>query len=133
MTEQRLNEISIVCDRIRELNALLKATYSAYRSPLLTGSKSIRQCADPTANAAYKALEMQSEREKLFYLLADFERELSQITDFEIVAIIRWRYIMGLSWTGAARRMYGCSKSGLYCKRKVVCFLQSCIEYSSEE
>lgn len=106
ITLEQLEELSFACKRIREIQEELKHVYNAVKSPSLTNTRQHNEPADPTVRAVHKAEKLHEELDRLLAIRMAFEEELEQIPDGELCAIIRWRFIIGLSWKMTSWKVY---------------------------
>ena len=112
MTIEELKQYRGLCADIDAIRAELNAAYEPIRSP--TGNTNEGHGTtpgNPTEKAVFKAMDIQ---ERLFDQLKEQERIrleieswLMTIKDPEITAIIRWKYIIGLSWKQTSLKVYG--------------------------
>ena len=102
---ERLEQIETVCSRIREVQKALQSVYNTYQSPRFDGIKYTSQPADPTSKAFYEAQRLSQELDELLKVRQDFEEELMK-ADCEIQAIIRYRYLIGLSWKETSMKVF---------------------------
>ena len=108
ITVQRLEKTAVICRRIRELRNAIQHTYNTYRSPSFDRSyrKSTGHVSDPVVNAVNHLQDLHSQLAECLDYMYQFENDLSQIDNNEIIAIIRCHYILGDTWSDTSWKMY---------------------------
>lgn len=115
MTLDRLEEISDVCRQIQEIDEQIQAAYNTYRSPQFN---SVRQrnggeTSDPVTAALHAIETLDAKKAECLAEWISFEKELCQIPEIDIQAVIRWKYLIlnkngrALSWREVNKRVYG--------------------------
>jgi len=112
MTIEELKQYRGLCADIDAIWAELEAVYMPIRSP--TGNTNEGHGTtpgNPTEQAAFKAMAVQ---ERLIDQLKEQERIrleieswLMTVEDPELSALVRWHYIIGLTWEKTALKVYG--------------------------
>ena len=66
---------------------------------------------DPTAHSAMRIIHLKEaldeQRESMYALLEEIETWLITCEDPEVVSIIRWHYLLGLTWKQTNLKVYG--------------------------
>lgn len=93
----------------RELNTLYNPVSSPNGREMIgsfSGSPS-----DPTAHAALRIIalreQLDEERERMYATLEEIEEWLASCKDTEVVSIIRWHYLLRLTWKQTTMKVYG--------------------------
>lgn len=114
MTLERLEEISDVCRRIQEIDEQIQAAYNTYKSPQFSGIRTRNnKTADPVARAFDQLQLLDMKKAACLDKWIAFEKELCQIPEPDIQAIIRWRFLIPtkdgcrMKWNEVNRKVYG--------------------------
>ena len=113
MTIEALEQYRGICSNISAIYAELTNAYYPYRSPNAKTEPIINSSvpSNPTQQAAFNALDLQERLEQRLeeqaIALKEIETWLLTLTDPEIESIIRWHYVIGLSWKETTEQIYG--------------------------
>ena len=112
MTIEQLEQYRGICSNIAAIKEELQAAYYPIASPTGKtegGHGSVPGA--PTERAAFKAMDLE---ERLTHRIAEQEGAAAEIeswlltvADAEIESIVRWHYVIGLSWRQTTLKVYG--------------------------
>lgn len=112
MTIQQLEQYRGICANIAAIRKELTASYYPIASPTgktEPGNNSVPR--HPTERAAFRAMDLKeqlaSRLEEQAIAAAEIETWLLTVGDPEIESIVRWHYIIGLSWKDTTMEVYG--------------------------
>lgn len=112
MTKEKLEMYYGISSNIEAINAEIDTLYKPITSPQgrpMSGHSSVPS--SPTETSAMRIIYLKdmlvAEREKLYALAEEIENWLTTVDDTEIVAIIRWHYLMRLPWNKTNIKVYG--------------------------
>lgn len=124
VTLERCEAMAKTYRRFRELLDLRDTLYNTYHSPALEfRNKSAGNLSDPTAEAVRRIGKIDEELLPIMKAVFAFEDDLHALTDYEVAAIIRWHYLIGLSWTDTNMKVYG-TRDYNYSRKKVLRYLK---------
>ena len=106
ITIERLKEARCVFREYRELQDQIQAAYNTYHSPQFDYVKSSNGKADPVVLAFHKIEKLNDQLDNRLGFISDFENDLLRINNYEVQAIIRYRYILGYTWSQTSRIIY---------------------------
>lgn len=107
---EQLENFRMINSELKALNSQIKNTYNTYHSPAIgNGRNSVP--GDPTARAIEKLSKLQDlysiKYVSMTKLLDEIETWINTIENTEIRSIIRWHYLLGLSWKQTSKKVYG--------------------------
>ena len=114
MTLETLNQYAYLRSSIEAIERQIEDKYFPVKSP--NGRENIGGTrggtpSDPTAQNALDADELKesikAKQEKLIALSYEIERWLETVKDAELESIVRWRFILCLTWRATSVRVYG--------------------------
>lgn len=110
MTIHQLQEYIGIKAEIKAIEDELNNLYRPIHSPVSSESHSSTP-GNPTETSVMKILQLEkkleSKRDQLLEKRKKIEEWLDIVTDNEICAIVRWRYIKGLNWKQTNIKVYG--------------------------
>lgn len=122
MTIEELEQYRGILGEIKAVEAEINSLYDVRRSPngkQSSGSAGSRP-SDPTGKAAIRIIELKekllTQQERWSDAAFSIETWLQSVDDLEIRAIVRWHYMLGLSWKRTSGKVYG--KNDYYIARK---------------
>lgn len=123
MTIRELEQYRGIISDIKALEAEIESLYDVRQSPNgKTGGHSSTP-GDPTGKAAMRIIELReklrAEQDQWSDAAYAVEHWLTDVEDAEIRSIIRWRYILGLSWKATAVRVYGTKGYADACRMRI--------------
>lgn len=113
MTLEELRQVRSLKANVEIIEEELKALYFPYTSPNAPkeGGQNPNRGSDPTVQAFHK---IEKKREQLERIQAEYagrvhdvEEWLKTVEDLEIVAIVRYHYILNKTWKDTAKKVYG--------------------------
>lgn len=112
MTKEKLEIYYGISSNIDAIEAEINTLYRPISSPNgRPGGGRSSSPSSPTEQAALRIIRLrellESEREKMYTLAEEIENWLTTVDDTEIVAIIRWHYLMRLPWNRTNIKVYG--------------------------
>ena len=124
MTIEQLEQYRGITAEIKSLEAEINALYDVRKSPNGRTSGGGRSSpGDPTGNAAMRIIELReqlrTEQNRWSDAVYSIETWLRTVQDSEVRSIIRWRYILGLSWKQTANQVYGTTEYWDACRKRV--------------
>lgn len=100
-----------IASNLEAIDAEIRALYKPISSPQGHQGASSHTPTSPTERSAMRIIhlkdQLEAERERLTQLAEEIETWLTTVTDTEIVAIIRWHYLMRLNWIQTNVKVYG--------------------------
>lgn len=113
MTLETLNQYAYLRSSIEAIEKQIEDKYFPVKSP--NGRENIGTRggtpSDPTAQNALDADELKesirAKQRELIALSCEIERWLETVKDAELESIIRWRFILCLTWRATSVRVYG--------------------------
>ena len=131
MTIEDLEQYRGISSEIKALEVEIDALYDPRKSPngrQLSGGPGSTP-SDPTGHNAMKIIELTEKKLTLLTKWRDMalsiEQWLERVDDAEIRSIIRWRYIIGLSWKQTGKRVYGDLDGGDACRMRIKRFFRN--------
>lgn len=113
MTLETLNQYAYLRSSIEAIEKQVQDKYYPYKSPNgheVIGSPS-RNPSNQTERNGIEAGELNdiidAKRKELLALLIEIESWLDTIKDAELESIVRWRFILCLTWKATSVRVYG--------------------------
>lgn len=112
MSIEKLEAYRGLTSEMKALRDQIDSLYDTYRSPQLmsSGSHSM-SVGSPVETALNKVLELKTVYEQKYEeaanILYNIENWLSQVEDPEIRSIIRFHYILNMSWPQTSTEVYG--------------------------
>ena len=112
MTIETLNDLKMQKNRIEVLKAEIEDAYNTYHSPQLGeyGFGKSSRTGSPVQVAAFQIIEMkerlQKEIDEYYKILEEVENWLLTLNDYEVTSIIRWHYLLGLSWSATGKKVF---------------------------
>ena len=121
MTEEKLKSFIKKQNDLKELQALIRSEYNAVHAVTATVSRrSTRDLSGPTVKTLERIDQLQKVLEKAEdEYLTDYEEIeawLRSIPDLNIVAIIRWHFLLGYNWRETSVKVF---KKNDYCYARV--------------
>lgn len=111
ITLERLEEIGRECRSYRDLKAQIRSSYNTYRSPDFKEHSKGTEVSDPTVSAFHRIDQLKKQLQDHQTVICEFLQDLRTIDDPEIVTIIIWHYLVGLTWSDTCKKMTGkCDK-----------------------
>lgn len=113
MTLEELRRVRSLRANIDSINELLETLYFPYSSPgaVKEGGQNPNRGSDPTVQAFHR---IEKKREELDRVQAEYSLKVAEIEDWlrtvddlEVVAIIRYHYILRKSWKDTSKKVYG--------------------------
>ena len=113
MTIATLERYQGLASGVQAIEVEISTLYNPVRSP--NGRESSGSFSgtpsDPTAQSAMRIISLretlEEQRESMYALLEEIEKWLSTCENPEIVSIIRWHYLLGLTWKQTNMKVYG--------------------------
>lgn len=124
ITLEDLRRYQHLKEDIAAIEEELRSIYVSSPAPndVIGGRASVSTPGDPTARKAMRAIER---KEQLEQLLMEREKQsirieafIDRLDDLHIAAIMRWHYILGLSWGQTCMKIYGYADSDI-CRKAV--------------
>jgi len=123
MTIEQLEQYRGIVADINALQAEIDSLYDVRRSPTSDGMGHGSTPGDPTGRAAMRIIELReqlrTEQNRWSDAVYSIETWLRTVQDSEVRSIIRWRYILGLSWKQTANQVYGTTEYWDACRKRV--------------
>lgn len=120
MTIEMLEQYRGITSEIKALEMEIDALYDVRKSPNGHEASGSTGPGDPTGKAAMRIIELTERKVALLTkwskMSLDIESWLETVNDAEIRSIIRWRYMLGLSWKRTSAKVYG--RNDYYLARK---------------
>ena len=115
VTLEDLREFQSMQEEMKSIKAEIQSLYYPVSSPsgslVIAGRSSVRPAGDPTASTVRdieerrnKLERMQAEREELADRIYTF---VDSMDDRHIAAIVRYHFLLGLTWAQTAKQIYG--------------------------
>lgn len=120
MTIEELEAYRGIISEMKALEMEIQALYDPRKSP--TGHEGIggSEPGDPTGSSAMRIISLKEilaeQQEHWANAALDIETWLKTVDDSEIRSIVRWHYILGLSWKKTSYKVYG--RNDYYLARK---------------
>ena len=120
MTIEELENYRGITSEMKALELEINALYDVRKSP--TGHEGTGNSGpgDPTGRSAMRIIELKekliTQQERWSDTALTIETWLNTVDDPEIRSIVRWHYILGLSWKRTSAKVYG--KNDYYLARK---------------
>ena len=120
ITIERLEEIRTIYQRFNILQREREEAYQTYKSPIIfyEHQKGSDTLSDPVVKAFHRIEEIDNQLCNVLDKMIEFEDDLQKVPDLGIVAIIRWHYLIGLSWSDTNYKIYKEHNSS-YCRKKI--------------
>lgn len=129
MTIETLEEYRGIVSEMKAIEMEIDALYDVRKSPTGRESFGASGPGDPTGRSAMKIIEMKekllSKQEEWSAAVISIEQWLNTVDDAEIRSIIRWRYILGLSWKQTGKQVYGYPYAGDACRMRIKRFFRN--------
>ncbi len=129
MTIEDLEQYRGITAEIKALELEIEALYDVRKSPAGHEGSGSPTPGDPTGRAAMRIIELREQlliqQERWSEAALKIEQWLQTVEDAEIRSIIRWRYILGLSWKQTGKRVYGDTEAGDACRKRIKRFFQN--------
>ena len=127
--QQKLEEYYKIRNQIYYLQEEIKALYKSVPSPKLCGGECHRNGnRSPTENNAFRIIALKERVTALtdhkYELLEAIEEWLRGCTNYEVCAIVRWHYILGLNWRETNVKVFGVADYN-YSKRKYMTYFKT--------
>lgn len=112
MTVEELEQYRGLRAEAAALQAEIWALHDTYHSPALSGIGGHGSTpSDPTSSAVMKVLDLekklQAKQKQIADLMESIEQWLDAVKDPEIRSIVRWHYMLGLTWKQTSAEVYG--------------------------
>lgn len=130
MTIQDLEQYRGITAEIKALEMEIDVLYDVRRFPTVKQNPGYSSTpGDPTGRNAMKIIELKeqllAQQERWSEAALKIEQWLQSVGDAEIRSIIRWRYILGLSWKQTGKRVYGDLDGGDACRMRIKRFFRN--------
>ena len=129
MTIEMLEQYRGITSEIKALEIEINTLYDVRKSPNGHEASGSAGPGDPTGKAAMRIIELTERKVSLLTkwskMSLDIESWLETVNDAEIRSIIRWRYMLGLSWKQTGKRIYGDLDGGDACRMKIKRFFRN--------
>ena len=110
MTIEKLEQFYGIASGIEAIETEINQLYNPVKSPVGSGTHSTQPSA-PTERSAMRIIDLkeqlEAERKRMLDLAEEIEHWLVTVDDSEIVSIIRWHYILRLTWKQTNMKVYG--------------------------
>ena len=130
MTIQDLEQYRGITAEIKALEMEIDSLYDVRKSP--NNKQNIGHSSvpgDPTGKAAMRIIDLTERKVSLLTkwskMSLDIESWLETVNDAEIRSIIRWRYMLGLSWKQTGKRVYGDADGADACRMRIKRFFRN--------
>ena len=130
MTIETLEQYRGIMSEIKALELEIEALYDVRKSP--NGKESGGYSSipgDPTGRSAMRIIQLKeqllAQQERWSEAALKIEQWLQTVEDAEIRSIIRWRYILGLSWKQTGKRVYGDTGASDACRMRIKRFFRN--------
>lgn len=120
MTLETLEQYRGIVSEINAINLEIESMYDVRKSPTWKEHSGGSGPGDPTGHTAMRIIALKekllAKQEQWSDAALTVESWLETVDDPEIRSIVRWHYIIGLSWKQTSRRVYG--RNDYYVARK---------------
>lgn len=120
MTIEKLESYKGLTAEIKGLREQIDSFYDTYRSPQLSdGGSHSMNVGNPVETSVMRIIELKEKLKEAEGRLQEVENFLSTVDDAEVRAIIRYRYILGRSWSQINTAVCG-YPSYYTCRKKIM-------------
>lgn len=111
MTIEKLEMYYAIASTIEAIERQIQTSYATVSSPNGRESTGSTTPGNPTERQAMRIIalkeNLEQERERLYDLAEEIEAWLPTVDDLEVVSIIRWHYLLRLTWKATNMKVYG--------------------------
>lgn len=125
MTIETLRQYRAIASNVEALEKEIQSYYLPITSvtikPVMAGKSSSHPAGDPTAQAVNRILDLQDllteRRNEQQKMLFEIEEWMRNVRDHEVEAIIRWHFLLGMTWADTNTKVFGYTDRD-YCRKR---------------